>query len=201
MKLLEFLDERMLTGTMRDWSLATGLSAIVYDEDGEQLGDCVGSYTADQFTLNDVSFDLEIGSQYFGKIVMKGPDINPDQEAAGFDFLKFIMIPVIGNALSALEDENLLHSIAQQITVATSIINEINEKSKELDKLGNKQKILALNASIEAARAGDAGRGFAIVASNVADLATNSTRINGTIKDSLSQLTEVIEKLNKQKEA
>ena len=43
-------------------------------------------------------------------------------------------------------------------------VEEIKLMVQDLTKISSKQNILALNASIEAARAGDAGRGFNIVA-------------------------------------
>ena len=92
-------------------------------------------------------------------------------------------------------NSNVVNTVTNNIDTAVRCIEDINNKSKDLDKIENNQKILALNASIEAARAGDAGRGFAIVAGKVGDLAANSGEINRSIKDSLKELTTVINEL------
>ena len=89
----------------------------------------------------------------------------------------------------------LIGVLDNEIGDAVKYANEINSKTKDLDKIENNQKILALNASIEAARAGEAGRGFAIVAGKVGELATNSATINSGIKESISQLTRLIKKM------
>ena len=57
--------------------------------------------------------------------------------------------------------------------------------------------MLSLNASIESARAGDAGRGFAIVSSEIGKLTQNSGEINKSIKKTLKDLTDVVESIGK----
>ncbi len=93
------------------------------------------------------------------------------------------------------KQNKLINVFDNEIDAAAPCVEEITEQSKDLEQIEKNQKILALNASIEAARAGDAGRGFAIVASKVGELAGNSSEINSSIKTSLRQLTEVIEKM------
>lgn len=83
------------------------------------------------------------------------------------------------------------------IDKANDCIREILDKTKNLDKIESQQKILALNASIEAARAGDAGKGFAIVATKVGELATSSAGVNGSIKRSLEELDRIIMEMKK----
>ena len=54
-------------------------------------------------------------------------------------------------------------------------------------------------SSIEAARAGEFGKGFSVVAKEVGDLATSSGTINKSIKESLKNLTTVIDKMEESK--
>lgn len=75
---------------------------------------------------------------------------------------------------------NTLHSAAQKIGEVISIIQEIAEQTN----------LLALNATIEAARAGEAGKGFAVVASEVKNLASQTSRATEEISAHVVSIQE-----------
>lgn len=89
--------------------------------------------------------------------------------------------------------ETLVQSTAE-ITRAVHMINDIAEKTN----------VLALNAAIEAAHAGDAGRGFSVVAKEVKSLATQTVSSTASIQELVEknsentrQVEEVISSTNK----
>ena len=90
-----------------------------------------------------------------------------------------------------MEDLKTTISTTDQVfgTLQEQIL-EISQAAEQLTKIASSTTMLALNASIEAARAGQMGAGFAVVASKVQDLATDSNNCSAqvaTIVDNMQQ--------------
>ena len=84
-----------------------------------------------------------------------------------------------------------LEATEQVFTTLQNEIQEIVNFTKQLNKIANSTNTLALNASIEAARAGQMGAGFAVVASKVQVLAEDSNQCSSQIAvvvDAMEQL-------------
>ena len=86
-------------------------------------------------------------------------------------------------------------------TVFTTLQNEIKEIvafTQQLNKIANSTNTLALNASIEAARAGQMGAGFAVVAGKVQVLAEDSNKCSAQIANVVNAMESLINETSKQ---
>ncbi len=85
------------------------------------------------------------------------------------------------------------------IEEATHLMNKINSEVSVVTQIAGQTNILALNASIEASKAGGAGKGFAVVANEVrklAELSNDSAAfITKLAKNGVEKVTEVLEEI------
>ena len=87
----------------------------------------------------------------------------------------------------------VFHLLEQQM-------NEIYKVTEQLNKISSSTTMLALNASIEAARAGQSGAGFAVVASKVQELAVDSNKCSEQVAGVVGQMQLQIQETTRQLE-
>lgn len=89
--------------------------------------------------------------------------------------------------------ESLLDLLSNMNQITSNVESDVHNAVEVVNKInGNasRSNILALNASIEAARSGEYGRGFAVVAGEMGKLANDSGKSSSEIKDTLNTIME-----------
>ena len=148
------------------------------------------------------SFDaMSRKSRQQGQAVARIVDRAGDDGHAGVDVARFAQH-------ASQRMEQLVEALEQVSGQSSTTVHHIDEMAQHLDgifalledvkSIADQTNLLALNAAIEAARAGEAGRGFAVVADEVRNLSERSTTFNEQIrklahssKDAIAKVTQM----------
>ena len=169
--------------------------------DGEKVGSIIGGQVLpvepDEDKFRAIAKELGINPDEYVKALKKVPIRSEQSIRAAAGMLGDVINRVVNLEYMKYCNSKRLAIFDEELESATKTVDVINQKTKELESIASKQNILALNASIESARAGVAGAGFAVVAKQMGELAGVSAGIHREISDAAKQIKESVEKMNR----
>lgn len=155
----------------------------------EEISSSINSTTKDtEESVNEVLYLTE------SIVSMKDSSLKLQNDAVNASILNEKILFILKN-LEEKSDENLKFSeeTFDNIKSVTNKSNTIVEIIKTIENISKQINLLALNASIESARAGEAGRGFSVVAGGIKDLSEQTEKATSEIYSILNELTKEVE--------
>lgn len=134
-------------------------------------------------------------SEQAGSIEQLATNINDISERVKYNADKAIQSSELAERVGkTIENSNMqMKVLLAAINQSQSNSREITGIVKEIEDIAFQTNILALNASVEAARAGDAGKGFSVVANEVRRLASKATEASKLTADLVQKNTDTVE--------
>ncbi len=98
--------------------------------------------------------------------------------------------PLISSMNQLLDGKGAMTDAVRELSLAT---RELHEMAGGIGQIAAQTNLLAVNAAIEAARAGDAGRGFAVIAKEIRNLSQVSATTSQQITGRIDQVTKLMQ--------
>ncbi len=164
---------------------------------GAMIGGQVLPNEPDEEKFKKTAEELGINPTTYIHALRKVPISTEKRIRASADLLGTMVNQLVNLEYYRFINSNQLENVQDEIKRANEVVSEINTKTKNLKDIASRQRMLALNASIEAARCGEAGAGFAVVAKSMQDLSAQSNVIYEEIDISVDEITTNIANLTK----
>lgn len=172
---------------------------IPLEVDGVKLGSVIGGQVLpeepDEAKFRQVAREIGVNEDQYIEALHKVNVRTEEAIKASAGLLGQVLNNFINAEYSKQKNSAILEKLTTGVTTTHDLVKQIVMKTAELKAMQNRQKILALNASIEAARTGEKGAGFAVVAKEVGKLSEQSTLVNKEVEDIVQKIADAVDKM------
>lgn len=173
-----------------------GIDLIV---NGEKLGSVIGGQVLpehpDEEKFRQVAREIGVNEERYINALQKVNVKSRDAIHASATLLGEVLNNFINSEYNSKYNGELISHLTNSATASERLVDDIRKDTDKLNRIQAKQRILALNASIEAARAGDAGRGFAVVAKDVESLSQDCAKLNNEIAQTVDEISHIVNEM------
>jgi methyl-accepting chemotaxis protein len=140
--------------------------------------------------LDDTTKASKRGAQAVAELARQASEINRSQDA----------IAEVANAsLGSVERARAaVQEVGNGVAGIVATLRQVSQAAATITQIAMQTRLVAFNASVEAKRAGDAGRGFGVVADAVKDLAAKVESSSKEIMGTVGELNERIDSLSRE---
>lgn len=167
--------------------------------EGEKVGAIIGGQVLPEPPKEEefrkIATELGIDPDAYVNALRKVPISTEKKIRASAELLGTIVNQLVNLEYFKHNNAGRLDKVKDEILESTQLTAAISDSTGSLKAIATKQRILALNASIEAARSGEAGVGFAVVAKSMQDLAAQSAVIYNDIEVNAGKITDTVNHL------
>ncbi len=123
----------------------------------------------------------------------RGGETDPEETVSFDDFVKHTteLMEVFVDYM--LRNSAIGMSLVESMERISAEVSGVLQLLQQIEGISKQTNLLALNAAIEAARAGEAGRGFAVVADEVRKLSLNTSEFSQRIRDNIHSAATAVE--------
>lgn len=171
--------------------------------EGERVGSIIGGQVLPNEPVEEqfraIARDLGINEDEYIKALKKVPIRSEKMIRASAKLLGDVVNELVNLEYLKKLNSKKIDVFNRENIRASDAIDEVESRMRDLNRIATMEKILAINASIEAGRAGQAGVGFSVVAKEMGELSGQSASVYKEIQELVATIEDSVKNMNRVK--